>query len=185
MIATSCSNDEEYDGPDPNIVGDFFQTDITIKIVDEAGENLLNKDVEGNWFDQPFEMQYKDKAYAADWQSFLQTWYGIKGAQTGKSRTFELVFYGLRCVEEKIWSSEEGWHWNEGNYLLAFGGFETDKTYSISMGFLVPGYDTPIKIDFSNTFYWKRQDAIIERTIKVDGKKVDDFPITIVLPHRE
>lgn len=186
-MAVSACGDKEEDGPDPNMTYDFAPMDVVIKIVDENGVNLLSETEEGNWLDRPFEMSYNSKSYGTEWLQYLVPYYGGEARwdkaepNAHNSRALPATFIGLRCVEEMQWVSEH-WEWKEGDYLLAFGEFPSDKSYSLEMDFIVPGNDTPIRIEVVNSFRWERHEPIIDRIVKVDEKEVSGFPIKIVLP---
>ena len=65
MTAVACSeNDIDIDNDMPDeefVVWDISPTGVIIQLVDEAGNNLLDPEVNGNWVDEPMWMGWENK----------------------------------------------------------------------------------------------------------------------------
>lgn len=181
ILATLCSCENQEPGPRPDTLWDFGGYDVEIKIADKSGTNLLNPTIEGGWMDAPFRMVYNGKEYETQWD-FNEN--GVIEVPHPNSRALPSFWYGLRRIKSLYW--DKSWEWHQNEYLLAFGQFDPTEDKDIYVEFYVPNKEKPYKISVENRFRWTGVDECeTTRRIWCNGKEIDGFPITIVLPLNE
>ncbi len=157
---TSCKDD---DGPEEGVIWDIYPTDIYVELVDEAGNNLLDPNVEGNWVGEDLYITYKGETYTAAWD--IQEEHG--------SRMYLPEFYGL------IWTGRYSW---EQKPRLAFGEFSGEGNYDMSLTFGVPALDASYDFQFKQHFYWKHHEPMSDNCIIFDGKEMNGCTLKLVFP---
>lgn len=178
FVACDDKGDADFKEEDDILIWDFAPFDVEVKLVDEAGVNMLNPTVEGNWIGQPFAMTYKDEEYGLNWDKLVPDGYAPEG------RACIAQFYGLACGQTCYWNGSH-WDWIENDYYLSFGEFAGDDNHDLLIDLYVPGRDLPYKITVEHRFGWKsKNEPRICTKIWLDEEPVEKFPIKIVLPRR-
>ena len=108
---TSCNDDENLDGPAPDVIWDIYPFGISIEVTDAEGNDLLNPETENSIANQGIKMIYRNKTYKKDSL--------VTDEQT---RDILVRFYGLQTYQRK-----------DGSYLLAIGEFYGKSNIPVCM----------------------------------------------------
>jgi hypothetical protein len=155
---TSCNDDENLDGPAPDVIWDIAPLGISIEVTDAEGNDLLNPDAENSIANQGIKMIYRDKTYEKD-----------SLVCEVLSRAYLARFYGLQTYQTK-----------DGRYLLTIGEFFGDRDYDNENIILDWNNGTPTDtITFSHKFWWENQEPESETTVRLNGVETDN-PIHII-----
>ena len=141
----SCSDEDDYG----NYIFDFAPYNIIVAVQDTAGNNLLASE------------QFNDTRF-----EYSGTIYNIVDSLNDmnlQTRTMEHYFYGLLKLMRQ-----------DGYYILSFGEFPGDENVTDEQIIIHWGDGTTDNLSFSNYSKVKNKKAIIDRTIKVNGKLVED-----------
>ena len=142
----SCSDEDDYG----NYIFDFAPYNIIVAVQDTAGNDLLASE------------QFNDTRF-----EYSGTIYNIVDSLNDmnlQTRTFmEHYFYGLRKLMGQ-----------DGYYILSFGEFSGEENVTDEQIIIHWGDGTTDNLSFSNYTKVKNKKAIVDRTIKVNGKLVED-----------
>ena len=141
----SCSDEEEYG----NYIFDFAPYNIIVAVQDTAGNDLLASE------------QFNDTRF-----EYSGTIYNIVDSLNDmnlQTRTMDHYFYGLLKLMRQ-----------DGYYILSFGEFPGDENVTDEQIIIHWGDGTTDNLSFSNYSKVKNKKAIVDRTIKVNGKLVED-----------
>ena len=140
----SCSDEDDYG----NYIFDFAPYNIIVAVQDTAGNDLLASE------------QFNDTRF-----EYSGTIYNIVDSLNDmnlQTRTMEHYFYGLLKLMRQ-----------DGYYILSFGEFPGDENVTDEQIIIHWGDGTTDNLSFSNYSKVKNKKAIIDRTIKVNGKLVE------------
>ena len=155
---TSCNDDENLDGPAPDVIWDIYPFGISIEVTDAEGNDLLNPETENSIANQGIKMIFRDKTYEKD-----------SLVCEVLSRDYLPRFYGLQTFQTK-----------DGRYLLGIGEFFGDRDYDNENIILDWNNGTPTDpITFSHKFWWENQEPESETTVRLNGVETDN-PIHII-----
>ena len=141
----SCSNEDDYG----NYLVDFAPYNIIVAVQDTAGNDLLASE------------QFNDTRF-----EYSGTIYNIVDSLNDmnlQTRTMEHYFYGLLKLMRQ-----------DGYYILSFGEFPGDENVTDEQIIIHWGDGTTDNLSFSNYTKVKNKKMIVDRTIKVNGKLVED-----------
>lgn len=145
----SCSDEDDYG----NYIFDFAPYNIIVAVQDTAGNDLLASE------------QFNDTRF-----EYSGTIYNIVDSLNDmnlQTRTIDHYFYGLRKLMCK-----------DGYYILSFGEFSGDEDVTDEQIIIHWGDGTTDNLSFSNYTKVKNKKAIVDRTIKVNGKLVKDTRVS-------
>lgn len=155
---TSCNDDENLDGPAPDVIWDIYPFGISIEVTDAEGNDLLNPETENSIANQGIKMIYWGMTYEKDSLAIDE-----------QTRAVLVRFYGLRTYQRK-----------DGRYLLGIGEFFGDRDYENENIILDWNDGTPKDtITFSHKFWWENQEPESETTVRLNGVETDN-PIHII-----
>ena len=140
----SCSDEDDYG----NYIFDFAPYNIIVAVQDAAGNDLLASE------------QFNDTRF-----EYSGTIYNIVDSLNDmnlQTRTMEHYFYGLLKLMRQ-----------DGYYILSFGEFPGDENVTDEQIIIHWGDGTTDNLSFSNYSKVKNKKAIIDRTIKVNGKLIE------------
>ena len=141
----SCSDEDDYG----NYIFDFAPYNIIVAVQDTAGNDLLASE------------QFNDTRF-----EYSGTIYNIVDSLNDmnlQTRTIDHYFYGLCKLMGK-----------DGYYILSFGEFSGDENVTDEQIIIHWGDGTTDNLSFSNYTKVKNKKLIVDRTIKVNGKLVED-----------
>ena len=141
----SCSDEDDYG----NYLVDFAPYNIIVAVQDTAGNDLLASE------------QFNDTRF-----EYSGTIYNIVDSLNDmnlQTRTMEHYFYGLLKLMRQ-----------DGYYILSFGEFPGDENVTDEQIIIHWGDGTTDNLSFSNYSKVKNKKMIVDRTIKVNGKLVED-----------
>ncbi len=163
LVMASC--DDGSEGPKQEVIWDINPTGISIFLVDEKGNNLLDPATQGNWIGEEIIMTYEGEAYNADWEYCMP--------KTG-TRYLMAIFDGL------VWT---GWLSSDSKYnLLYFGGFNGDYDLDISLNFSIPALNLSYDIRFTHEFYWEEHKPKRKDHIYFNGEDINGDELRLVIP---
>ena len=154
---TGCSKDENADD---DIIWDIAPSGVVIQLVDEAGNNMLDPDVRGNWVGQPMWIGCGDNIFNVVWKN--------EDPQKA-SRAYMPHFYGA------IWS---------GNHLY-FGEFDGAKSQDLKFTFGITAINTVYDIEYSHRLIWENKKPHFDDHITLEGNRINGNVLTIVVPENE
>lgn len=150
---------------DSEVIYDIAPTVLKIVLVDEDGNNLLDRSVPGNWAGEAMNIEYKGKEYSAVWTA--EELYP-------RSRMYVPMFSGL------VWSkitepNDAGCLW--------FGEFSGEKDFDMSLKFSIEKLNS----DYEFGFYQKTIGENGNRTncIIYNGKKEKGTTLTLIVPRND
>lgn len=155
VACDDSSSSENYD----DYIFDVYPVDVTIFLVNENGDNLLDESYKGNLLEYRIEMTYEDETYAL-------------GEEVATTRDYMPSFEGLQLLNATSSYGARMW----------FGEFEGASTYSATMSLYIGnGYTYEIKFD-REYYGWNSTIGDVEcnTTYYLDGEVVDGKYITIV-----
>ncbi len=167
LVTSSCT--EEGDGPEEGVIWDTAPTGVIIKIVDEADNNLLDPNVEGNWVGEDMFITYKDEEYPVDWE-----WDGTPV----KTRMIMPYFSGLTWTGNLRGSEEK-------DYWLNFGEFSGEGRHDLSLTFHIPELDTNYVFKYTHEVIWKKHEPHVNDHIIYDRRELEGNTLTLVLPQNK
>ena len=141
----SCSDEDDYG----NYIVEFAPYNIIVAVQDTAGNDLLASE------------QFNDTRF-----EYSGTIYNIVDSLNDmnlQTRTMEHYFYGLLKLMRQ-----------DGYYILSFGEFPGDENVTDEQIIIHWGDGTTDNLSFSNYTKVKNKKMIVDRTIKVNGKLVED-----------
>lgn len=149
---TGCSNDYFVD--DDDVLWDFVNTSILIKVENVQGADLLNPQQEGNITGNTIKAIFGDKEFVRDAD--------IEQPQT----RFNMPHWsGLYTYERK------------GEYFLAFGEFSPVKHYKNATFTIDWGDGTTDVIGFDYYITWKKKQPTVHEALYLNGEKVTQLKI--------
>lgn len=155
---TSCNDDENLDGPAPDVIWDIYPFGISIEVTDAEGNDLLNPETENSIANQGIKMIYRGMTYEKDSLAIDE-----------QTRAVLVRFYGLRTYQR-----------NDGRYLLIIGEFYGNRDYNNESIILDWNDGTPKDtITFSHKFWWENQEPESETIVRLNGVETDN-PIHII-----
>lgn len=164
LITTAACSDKNGDTPDDDIIWDIYPAGVMIQLVDEAGNNLLDPTVEGNWVGEPMWIGYQDEKYDAIWKrEDLQP----------KTRFYMPHFYGT------VWTGI----FNQKYYALYFGEFDGSNSHDLKLKFGIPRIDAVYEFEYSHRLIWKNKEPHFDDHITYNGNEIEGSQLTLVLPH--
>lgn len=152
LTVSSCKND---------IIYDYAPYILNINVTDNAGNNLLDPDVDGNITDETIEMEYDGKIY-----TMADTGDKYPGECIPVSRYYMPVFYGLTLT-----SYRAPWH-------LSFGEFDRAVNAEYEMTLRIPARN--IEKHFKVTISSKKNDRVADMWVDgVKHKPADEYTIVL------
>lgn len=166
MLTTvaACSDNDNYnDMPDDDIIWDIFPAGVSIQLVDEAGSNLLNPEVEGNLVGEPMRIGWDDKKFDVIWK---------RDDIQQPTRYYMPHFYGT--VWTGIWTNKE--------YYLYFGEFAGESSRDLKLTFDITNINTVYEFEYSHRIVWENKEPHFDDHITYNGKRIEGNKLTLVLP---
>ncbi|MFI3279816.1 MAG: hypothetical protein SNG49_00810 [Rikenellaceae bacterium] len=142
-----------------DVIWDVGPVDMYIRVYNQEGENLLDEDVEGNILENDIKITYNDVEYRL-------------GEDVEETRAYLPEFMGLQLYTQNALG--------EKDCRLYFGQFEGADDYTLTAT-LDLGDGVEREVGFIHEFEWKKGEPVGETTYTLDGKKLDDNYIVIVL----
>lgn len=153
MGLTNCS-----DGPEPGVIWDIAPLNVQIRVVDEAGHDLLDPDREDSWADKNIKAIYNGRTFEKD-----------SGVPV-KTKAIYVEFTGLRTYSDP----------NGRVHGLIFGDFNGDSDYRNEE--IILDWNDGSKKDtivFNHDFYWKKHEPKMTTVFYLNGVETES-PIVIV-----
>ena len=167
MTATACSENDidiDNDMPDDELVfWDIYPVGVKIQLVDEAGNNLLDPEVNGNWVDEPMWMGWNDKSFHVIWK---------RDDLPTQTRMMLPRFYGA------VWSGV----WIDQEYSLYFGQFAAESSQDLKLTFGITAINTVYELEYSHRLVWENKEPHFDDHITYNGKRIEGNKLTLVLP---
>lgn len=142
--------------------------DITIKIKDANGNNLLSPSVPGNLRGKKIVAEYQGQEYELNWD------------EPYPSRYYRPFFYGLTLGRGYTQTENDSYLDDNKSYLF-FGEFDGVGDQDISISLYIEGYPDPWNISVTHRVKWKRNTPHVTNTATFNGKNISYGTITIVL----
>lgn len=166
IMTTAACSDKNDDMPDDDMIWDISPAGVCIQLVDEAGNNLLDPEVSGNWVDEPMWIEWNDKVFDAVWKmDDLQL----------PTRAYMPYFYGT------VWSGI----WYDNRYHLYFGEFDGVSSQNLKLTFGITAINTVYEFEYSHRFGWKNKKPHFDDHITYKGKQIEGNTLTLVLPKND
>ncbi len=179
-LFTGCESDivPPGNGPHPDMIWDFVNSSIMFVVTDAEGNNLLDKDVEGNILDNAITVKYRNKKYTLEKprrtepdeedgeDSGEETGYETGKPQTRYNMPREL---GLRLCR-----------YTDGVQFLEFGEFSPQSHYTNETFTIEWGDGTKDVISFDLYITWANYDPTVHRKLVLNGNVCDNGLIELV-----
>ena len=162
LLLFSCCNNND------DIIWDMCPVDITIKIKDANGNNLLSPSVPGNIRGKKIVAEYQGQEYELNWD------------EPYPSRYYRPFFYGLTLGRGYTQTQNDSYLDDNKSYLF-FGEFDGVGDQDISISLYIEGYPDPWNISVTHRVKWKRNTPHVTNTATFNGKNISYGTITIVL----
>lgn len=188
-LLVSCANDENEPINKDDLLVDYVPIEVKIHIESESGENLLS-DIEGNWLNAPFSMDYENDTYTLDWDDITQ--YTDNSSQSTlssrPSRHLPGFFKGIYIQPLKIWNDSKGWQPIPNSYEICIGTFsatdDATREFTFHVGMLNRDYNIKLVNRFDSNGPYKTGNVYTD--LWLDGEKVNySKGITITVPDNE
>ncbi len=141
-----------------DLIWDIYPVDIYIRVYNQAGENLLDEEVEGNILENDIKITYKDVEYRL-------------GEDISKTRAYLPQFMGLQLYTTNALG--------EKDCRMYFGQFEGAASYTLTAT-LDLGDGVEREVGFIREFKWKSNgDPESKTTYTLDGEEVSGINITL------
>ncbi|MDE6556421.1 MAG: hypothetical protein K2K55_05600 [Duncaniella sp.] len=160
LTVSACSDNDE---PDPGLIWDIRPAGVTVYLVDEEGNNLLDPAVEGNWVGEPMWISYDGKAYNPCWK---------EEDLPRPSRFYLAMFYGA------VWTGV----WSDQHYSLYFGQFQGEDPIDLKLTFGITATNTVYDFEYSHRLVWKKKEPHFDDHIIYKGKKIEGNTLTLTVP---
>ena len=157
---TESSSDDDDD-----IIWDIAPVVVYADVIDAAGNNLLNPDVQGNIVGETMTIEYHGDAYGVQWETLWP----------GYTRAYFARFYGMLhhpADRYKPASAQNPW-------ILEIGELPGDDDYDITLPLKYKDQEFDIRV--VNSFKWVNDCPDRTTQVYLDGKKCETQRITIVL----
>lgn len=162
MAAAACS-DKNDDMPDDDAIWDIAPAQVSIQLVDEAGNNLLDPEVSGNWVGEPMWMEWNDKVFDVIWK---------KDDLQLPTKALLPYFYGA------VWNGV----WTDNRYHLYFGDFSGESSQNLKLTFGITAINTVYEFEYSHRLVWQNKEPYFDDHIIYQGKQIEGHTLTLVLP---
>ncbi len=146
MLFTGCSNNND------DIIWDFANFNVAFRVVNQAGEDLLNEEEEGNMLED-IKVVYKDKEYK--WERPLK--YNMPKA---------LALRTMYSSDKDI-------------IYLCFGEFSPQSNYKNETFTIDWGDGTTDEIKFNLYITWKGNDPTVHQAVYLNGELYSDENLLI------
>lgn len=168
FVFNSCNSNDELPYDDI-IIWDIAPLEAVIMITNQTNVNLLNPEVPGNLFGKKITVDYNGKTYDVQWD------------EENSTRAVLAVFKGLMLRKGYTVTDNKILPDPTKNFLT-FGLFAGDRNQDISFILKIEDYPEEYHIELTNRIAWEKNNPVIDRSVKVNGKLLPSGMITITLP---
>ncbi|MDE5586281.1 MAG: hypothetical protein K2I92_08065 [Muribaculaceae bacterium] len=165
MTVATCSDNDD-DMPDDDVIWDVSPAVVYIQLVDEAGDNLLDPAVNGNWVEEPMWIGYRDKTFDVSWK---------KDDIQLPTKAIMPIFYGA------VWTGV----WTDNKSHLYFGEFNGTSSQDLKLTFGIDAINTVYEFEYSHRLVWENKEPHFDDHITYNGKQIEGNTLPLVLPKND
>lgn len=150
---------------DDDVVWDIAPVVVYVDVTDASGNNLLDRDVQGNIVGEAMTIEYRGEAYGVQWETLWP----------GYTRAYFAQFHGMLhhpADRYKPASAENPW-------ILEIGELPGDDDYDVTLPLKYKDREFDIRV--VNRFKWVNDLHARTTEVYLDGKRCDSQSVSIVL----